>query len=162
MNAYVYTGCDHLRKALDPCWLREKIESAVKVLQNKEFDSIAISGLSGLTFGSILAFQLNKPLIVVRKPHDTTIHGARRIEGNQGSKKYLIVDDCISTGHTIKFITEQIYSKTKSVCTGVYTYEFDDFFSSEHISKYYNISRDAAGLPLPDLIDAESKSAGCL
>ncbi len=68
----------------------------------KEWDSIVVTGVSGLLVGPAVALRLHKPLVVVRKPGDHS-HCTTLIENFQNiGKRYLFLDDFISTGTTKK------------------------------------------------------------
>ncbi len=73
-----------------------------------QFDAFASVPTSGLMFGSVLAYEMNKPFIYVRKePKD---YGTNKmIEGflEQGSK-VIIVDDVATTGSSLSSAVEII------------------------------------------------------
>lgn len=68
-----------------------------------EFDSILVTGLSGIVPGSIIAHKLGKRLVVLRKPGEPT-HG-QEVEGAydwaDSDKDYVIVDDFVAGGKTM-------------------------------------------------------------
>ena len=70
------------------------------------FDAIAFTGSSGAALAFPLSFFLKIPLIHVRKGQSH--YGTGRIEGTISSKKYLIVDDFIDRGNTMKRIMKSI------------------------------------------------------
>lgn len=72
-----------------------------------EFDTIAVRGMSGALIGPILAYVLNKHLIVIRKDGENT-HSSYKVEGNVNARKVLIVDDFVSTGETVQEIIDKI------------------------------------------------------
>lgn len=75
-----------------------------------DFDSIAVTGISGMLLGPQLARELGKNLIVVRKDQDTKNHAFGAIVlGYRASKRYLIVDDQISSGNTCRDIVTKIW-----------------------------------------------------
>ncbi len=110
----IYTSYLHLR----PEQWKEDIDGACKRLFEIEsnpanrFDAIAFAGMSGAIIAPMVAYKLNKPLIVVRKESDTSIsgnsHSSRMVEGCIFARTYLIIDDFIDTGNTIKRIIDQI------------------------------------------------------
>jgi phosphoribosylpyrophosphate synthetase len=77
--------------------------------------SIVVTGLSGMLIGIPVADALGRPLAIVRK--NRGLH--RSIEGSIASK-YIIVDDLIETGDTVKRITNTI--STCAVCVGIVLY----------------------------------------
>ena len=98
-----------------------------------EFDSIACSGVSGITFGSVLAYRLNKPLVVVRKQKESS-HASYSVENGFNGMRYLIVDDFVCSGHTIAYIYYRIkHEYPKAKMYNVLTYwPFDKMIESFH------------------------------
>jgi len=114
----------YLRKVLDPSSLTRVTRQIAKVLNNQQFDAIAISGLSGLLVGPVVSVTMKKPLVVVRK--DETSHSSYEIETslpNGVTWNYIILDDLICLGHTVERIISTIgrqFSQTK--CVGIVLY----------------------------------------
>lgn len=110
----------HLEHTLNVSLLRQTIRRAVAVLKHYEFDAIAFRGLSGSLIAPALAVELNKSLIAVRKPEEIR-HSSRIVEGDYNAKRYVIVDDLISTGTTARAIVEAIKNEVNSdaICIGV-------------------------------------------
>jgi adenine/guanine phosphoribosyltransferase-like PRPP-binding protein len=86
----------------------------------KDFDSIACCGVSGLMVVPQIAEILNKNILVVRKDErrysDFTTEGVAPF-------RYVVVDDLICSGKTIKHITDTIkeeYPRARAL--GVYCY----------------------------------------
>lgn len=79
-----------------------------------KFDAIAVRGVSGLIIGAPLAYLLNKPLIVVRKPYevkDGNSHSLILVESNYSDTSrfsWIFLDDCIGGGSTRKFVKEGV------------------------------------------------------
>ena len=95
------------------------------------FDAIAFRGTSGAAMAYPLSIKLNVPLICVRKSTEKS-HGGN-IEGSSGIDvtKYIIVDDFIDSGSTIRAIIDAIKEKAgrqEIQCTGIvlYTSSLDD------------------------------------
>jgi adenine/guanine phosphoribosyltransferase-like PRPP-binding protein len=72
-----------------------------------EFDAIAFTGTSGSAFAYPLSFLLGMPLICVRKFEENN-HYYGKVEGFLNAKNYIIVDDFISGGDTIRTIMKEI------------------------------------------------------
>lgn len=70
------------------------------------FDAIAFTGSSGAALAYTMSYFLKLPLIHVRK--GVSHYGGGRIEGTISSKKYIIIDDFIDRGNTIKRIIKTI------------------------------------------------------
>ena len=92
------------------------IQEADALLQKYQFDTVAFTGTSGAAMAYILAYKLNLQLLCVRKKTDGShFHKSYPFsdrgwvcEGNLGSKRYLIVDDFITSGGTINYIVDSI------------------------------------------------------
>lgn len=104
--------------------LIKKIEKS-----NLSFDAIAFTGLSGVLIGPFLAEKLKKEIIICRKKGDSS-HCDMRIERNEGEiNKYIIVDDLIDVGDTVRRIVGEIKSDSeksydeKISCVGVFLYK---------------------------------------
>jgi len=128
---------------------RKYLKQAKKAFRRSklEFDSIAFSGMSGAVFAPILAHILKKEIIMVRKGVDMPErgHSSFGVEGYAAAKRYVIVDDLVSTGATAQYIHGHIRQDfaPDAECVGVYCYLTDAF-------------QDADGYPLRDIIYRES------
>jgi adenine/guanine phosphoribosyltransferase-like PRPP-binding protein len=96
----------------------DTVEACIEVLDKKKFDSIAFRGMSGALIAPIVANRMNKELILVRKDTDSGSgsHADQLVEGNSGSKRYVILDDFISSGLTTKEIVSSVnhFTSTKT------------------------------------------------
>ncbi len=97
----------YLHKVMDTALLQETIRKSIVTLDPYMhlFDSIAFTGLSGTLIAPLLAIQTNKKLLAVRKENS---HSTLIVEGDWHAKRYIIVDDLISKGDTIKRINAKI------------------------------------------------------
>ena len=82
-----------------------------KVIKDHNIDSIAFTGASGSAMAYLLSYHLRLPLLHVRKEKEkshypTFMNGS--FEGWLGAKRYLIVDDIIATGTTVRRIMDVI------------------------------------------------------
>jgi hypothetical protein len=94
--------------------------------QHTDVDFSAVCGASGLRFGSILAYKLGLPCVIVRKDAEVQSSHARLYNENispatqhEPGRKYIIVDDFIAYGNTAKFIRDRLQPCT---CIGYYGY----------------------------------------
>ena len=102
----------------------------VKRLHKKlKFDAVAFSGSSGCAIAFYVASKYCIPLIYVRKAKEES-HGSRVECNYQGNiRKYLIVDDFISSGNTIKYIRKTIKQhagRNRTECpepVGIFVYD---------------------------------------
>ena len=97
----------------NPADLRMKMKDAIPVFERLRyelnFDAAAFTGSSGCCIAFVLAYETGIPLLYVRKPGEKS-HGSA-LECNVKEtpiKKYLIVDDFIDTGDTIRKMVKRI------------------------------------------------------
>jgi hypothetical protein len=115
------------------------VDAAVKVVsefrKKHPFDSIAFTGTSGAGMAFPLSYVMKVPLIHLPKP-GVYRHDYSKVEGTRSSKKYLIVDDFIGGGSTVKriekTITDEIMSKPEPV--GIFLYEGPNTGSSRKMT----------------------------
>jgi orotate phosphoribosyltransferase-like protein len=119
-----YLKCaEYLECALDPRLRRAVIEVSLRRLRKlkkiTKFNTLAVRGISGLAVGSILSHQLKCNLTVVRSTK--ACHSIRDAEGYiKGDGKYIIVDDFVCSGRTIKKIIAAIGDDMD--CVGILLY----------------------------------------
>jgi len=119
---------------------KEAVEVICHELRNPRFgriDCIVGTGVSGVILLSSISVASGIPCFVVRKISDAKFshdqggsHSRRRIEPrrpeNNGQLRYVIIDDLVSTGDTVRGI---IHTMTKEIsgseCAGIVTYEQD-------------------------------------
>jgi adenine/guanine phosphoribosyltransferase-like PRPP-binding protein len=121
-----YQGAGHTTNFLYPQDLSKFLKRALSVLKSKkfkekypEYDTIAFSGYSGALIAPYLALSLGKDLVLVRKDSDKCV-SSYKVEGNRAIKKYIIVDDLVSSGRTANRIYEKIKEQVPDAeCLGV-------------------------------------------
>lgn len=98
----------YMRRILDLHMRRAAVYNAIGLLRKHrgEFDCIAFRGMSGALLAAPVASALGKNLILVRK--DEKRHSMYRVEGVRSKTRYIIVDDFVSTGDTVRAIIEAI------------------------------------------------------
>jgi orotate phosphoribosyltransferase len=85
-----------------------------------DYDAIAFSGQSGSAVAYPLSLTLKKPLICVRKGKS---HSSYRMEGAHDVERYIIVDDLIDSGTTMRRIMRQIKASDKPAkCVRIFLY----------------------------------------
>lgn len=106
-----------------------------------EYDCIVMTGISGILIGLPVADTLEKEILIVRK--EKSIHANCEFEGLRlDGKRYVIVDDFVNSGTTIKNIIAKIndrFSGPKLV--GIYLYTPNFGMCSSSI-------RNQLGLPI--------------
>lgn len=102
------------------------ILSAQKMRKEIGFDTIAFQGTSGSAGAYILAKELYVPLICIRKENEKSHYAQDNglFEGSLDAKRYIIVDDFICSGHTVRRIENIIHEKLKgnAKCVGYLMY----------------------------------------
>jgi phosphoribosylpyrophosphate synthetase len=94
-----------------------------------DFDAVAFSGSSGCAIAFYVAAKYRTPLIYVRKVGENA-HGSKVECNYQGDiRKYLIVDDFVSSGATVRHIRDTIKKhaiKSRTECptpVGIFAYD---------------------------------------
>ena len=122
-DGMVIQGANHTSRILNHKYRNKIIMSSYADLKQLpfEYDSIVCCGASGLMIVPQIAEILNKNIVIVRKQDDNS-YSKFMVEG-VASKKYIIVDDLICSGDTIRHIMRSIKEESRnSVCCGVYSY----------------------------------------
>jgi len=110
-----------------------------ELVENMKFDIIAGVATSGIPWAAFLAYELDKPMIYVRK--EAKAHGTKsQIEGvMKKGQKVLLVEDLVSTGKSSLEAVNAI-RKEGGVCNnvvGIFQYGFpvaDEAFKAEKCS----------------------------
>ena len=111
-----------MRQAVSRQECDEALRNAELRLDKVEFDTVAFTGVSGVLFGPVLAYKMHKEVACVRKQGQAT-HSDYGVEGFKEVKKYIIADDFISTGETVKSVIKKMRQfAPQAVCVGVYAY----------------------------------------
>lgn len=117
-----HSHADYLRYLIPLESRRKSLRLAKKFLKLSElqFDAIAFCGMSGALIGPSLALALNKNLLMVRKVEDTHNHSKRKVEGDEAAERYIIVDDLVSDGNTVRMMRKRIKDfAPQAQCLGV-------------------------------------------
>lgn len=111
---------------------KEVLDNLKKRLKKLDFDTIVFSGMSGALIAPSLADALKKKLVMVRKDSDIT-HSCYRLEGDLGGCRYIIIDDQISSGETIKRIIRKMKEEdSQKELVGVH------FWKEEYHCEYWD------------------------
>lgn len=128
-----FRAAQHMEGYLDPTIREKRITGALKNIRAREvnygdvFDTIAYQGASGAITASIIAHRLKKPLLLVRKPEDTKGHSPYMLEGPKVVRRYLIVDDFMSSGRTYEAIREAVkIDHPQAECIGMLEVTYAD------------------------------------
>ena len=116
-------GCEHTTLLLNHKIRNKIILQCIKDIKknNINFDTIACSGTSGLLTVPQISELLKKNILVVRKKKEKS-YSPFRYEGPIPNK-YIIIDDLICSGETIKHINKTIREDCPTAeCVGVYIF----------------------------------------
>lgn len=107
----------------EPWQLESVVAYACSILAGVKFDTLVFRGFSGTLVGPATALRLGKRWALIRKQGDTA-HSSRIVEGDNIGD-YVIIDDFLDTGHTVRTIAETLSKLTeiRSACVGVVFYE---------------------------------------
>jgi hypoxanthine phosphoribosyltransferase len=130
---------DYLDKVFELASRERCLRQAQRILRGVTFDTVVVRGVSGLMFGSMLAYVMRKGVVVIRKKGEST-HSSKIVEGAMPDphERWLIVDDFLCTGETIRtIIMEMNYEKGFA---GIYQFREGYFtsypFDTEWARKY--------------------------
>lgn len=118
------TRSDYIHSVLDPAERAGTIKALVLALdrlrRTTPFEAIAFRGMSGALVAPPVADALGVSLLLVRKEAS---HSAAIVEGELDVKTYVIVDDFVSSGTTVRTIVHEVERVApKAQCLGVMTY----------------------------------------
>lgn len=129
-SAPKYVGADYLLDLTSAEKRVEIIHEAALALKCVEFDSIAFIGMSGALLAPTLAYVMNKELIALRKQPSNS-HSFHSIEGYAATKKYIVVDDFICTGETLRDVIKRMKDfAPQAEFVGTYMYSDHRFVQS--------------------------------
>jgi hypothetical protein len=106
-----YIGPSYTRAVFDRDEFPHLVERfAGFIAKHPAITALAACGNSGVPLAAALAYKLGLGLIVVRKPHEQLTHDGKPVTGYAGPGKFLVVDDCIDSGDTVRHIVQSISS----------------------------------------------------
>lgn len=130
--------------------LRLAIDSMQELLKDVDFDVVVGAESRGFVFGTPIAYNLNKPFVLVRKkgklPCETVSkeydleYGSAVIEMHKDSikpgQKVVLVDDLIATGGTIQATAQLVEELGGEVVKIIFLMELAGLKGREKLSKY--------------------------
>ena len=119
-------------------YAKQAAEAIPRMMAETNADAIVVSGNSGISIGHAALMLIEFPLVLVRKHKDNS-HGDS-VEGplNHELRKFLILDDFVCSGATVRNICDALYSRAimyeSSVpeCVGVLEYTLDWAEGNQH------------------------------
>lgn len=108
---------------LDTAWENPTriIEGMRAAMKGIKYDTIVVSGHSGVLIGPILARALRKKLFVVRKHEDCQSSHSNRPWIGQLGARWVMVDDFISSGATVTRVVKSVLQSVEAI-NGRYRY----------------------------------------
>lgn len=94
-----------------------------------EFDSIVVTGMSGVVVGVPVSMRLRKPLVILRKPNDNSHHGRDKfINRAKLGDQSLFLDDFVSSAKTRSHVVKKVEAEGGQV-VAQYTYRDHEYRS---------------------------------
>lgn len=125
----------YLSSVFNPKILKKTVDKTnddlLKIKKKYEFDAIAFTGNSGAGICYPLSYMYKWDIICVRKDESNS-HGTKIEGAYKDINKYIIVDDFICSGSTIKRIKEKL---NPLECIGIYTYFNENFRTDMEFNK---------------------------
>ncbi|MCI9478871.1 MAG: adenine phosphoribosyltransferase [Lachnospiraceae bacterium] len=130
--------------------LRLAVDSMQELLKDVDFDVVVGAESRGFVFGTPIAYNMNKPFVLVRKkgklPCETVSkeydleYGSAVIEMHKDSikpgQKVVLVDDLIATGGTIQAAAQLVEELGGEVVKIIFLMELAGLKGREKLSKY--------------------------
>lgn len=113
--------------------------------QAHPFDSIAVTGMSGVVVGSPVALRLRVPLVVVRKDTDRCHSDITVINADRAGQRALFLDDFVCVGTSRQRVRRALAAYTHAELTAQYMYADHTF---EPLTSF-QAAVDASGEPMP-------------
>lgn len=127
MHKPMIESVSYLFRALDPGARKVMISSIINVLSEHEFDAVAFRGISGALVAPIIAYEMGKTVLAVRKltrKDNDHCHSHHKVEGDIAARRYVVIDDCISSGNTLREILAEIAKAAPlAECIGIVRYD---------------------------------------
>lgn len=134
----------------DPKGFRMAIDQMAEKLTGVDFDVLAGTESRGFIFGTPLAYNLNKPFVLIRKkgklPGETIEqefdleYGSATIEMHKVSvkpgQKVVLVDDLIATGGTIEAAAQLVEKLGGEVVKMIFVIELAGLEGRKRLNKY--------------------------
>ncbi len=127
---------EYLTPLFQPTVYANKVNSLVRLIRksNIKFKAVAFTGMSGSMIGPAVAARLKKDMVLIRKSGEDR-HSTQEVEGRKDIKSYIIIDDRIATGDTVRSIMSGVSSFTKNQAKlmGIFLYYHPGFSSEEEL-----------------------------
>lgn len=140
--------------------VRESRLMLTKIKRKTPFDVLVCRGLSGSTVAYTLSYLTGVPVIYLRKPGTTTHGTPTEVDYNivfsaNHPVRYLIVDDLISSGDTMRGIYDDInhhIGSNKVECIGIFLHSTDSFVGlNVGTFTFHEFTSEAKSVPIHGL-----------
>ena len=103
--------------------MRRTVRLARMMKRAYKYDTIVFTGMSGALVSSAISLAIDSSLVCIRKNEDSS-HYPFNFEGNPNVKNYIIVDDFISGGATVRnLLSKMKKAKPDAVCKAILLYK---------------------------------------
>lgn len=128
----------YLGNAVNSEMIAPVVTNLVKLIKESgvQFDTVVFRGMSGALIAPIIAHRLKKEIIFVRKSEDNS-HSSRYCEGHTQSQRFIIIDDFIASGETLRRCFKAIRDmadkfseweqSARATCVGVFLYDSGEY-----------------------------------
>jgi hypothetical protein len=128
---------NYLRQVFDvglfPIVVKKMSKAINEFRRSYPVEAIAFTGVSGSAMAFPISYELNLSLVCIRRHTDPCHFDGGSYEGMAGIKNYIIVDDMIDTGSTVRYIQEEVRNKSpKAICQGIFLFNDAGNLVSEH------------------------------
>lgn len=132
----IYSACPWIKPVVNRNERREIVAEILGVLKPlaATFTALAVSGYSSSLISGIIAYELNKDLIVIRKSSESR-HSNYEVEGPHNARA-IFIDDVICSGHTWKYVRTGL-SKLNCELVGIYLYRDYDMVSATAKDQFF-------------------------
>lgn len=153
-SEYLDDVFDPVRAKATVAWLQQEL---VPRYARGEFDAIAFRGGSG-AITMALAVPLGIPMLFVRKDAShayTNVEGkfpGHELRQGVGRGRYVVVDDFVSSGATLRAVREALGPRAKCVAVALYNASSIGGYAGDVTRIAKRIAEVFAGDPAPELI----------
>lgn len=130
MNPTYYGQPGHLQCPLNTVERLNRARLCARILQGSSLriDALAVSGVSGITFGTTMADTMGLPLVIIRKEGESCHAWDRTMAGPDATGvmlHWVFVDDLIASGATFRRVRDAMRNKYGMLeqCVAIMLYE---------------------------------------